>query len=332
MTEVMKPTEKTKVLIIGSGPAGLTAALYLARANLSPIVLEGDGFLNTMPGGQLMITTEIENFPGMVSWDDNGVFRGHSGPEMMDIMRRQCVHFGARCMNERVVAVDFAKSPFRVESDEKAWEADAVILAVGASARWLNIPSENEYRNMGISACATCDGALFKGKHVVVVGGGDTAMEEAGYLTNHAARVTIVHRREGFRASPVMLEKARNNPKIDWKLNAVITEVYGKQEGFRKFVTGVKLSNPKTGEEEDFSCDGVFVAIGHTPNTSLFKELIKLDAAGYIETEGKTTKTSVKGIFACGDCQDPRYRQAITSAGSGCAAAIDVQHFLDGID
>lgn len=323
-----KPIEKRKVIIIGSGPAGLTAALYLSRANLNPLVLEGDGFLDTMPGGQLMITTDIENFPGMVQWDADGKFHGRSGPEMMDILRRHAQQFGAECLNERVVKVDCTSRPFRVESDERAWEADALIVAVGASARWLGIPSEEEYRNFGISACATCDGALYKGKHVLVVGGGDTAMEEAAYLTRHVAKVTIVHRREGFRASQVMMERCRENPKIEWKLNAVITEVFGKHEGFRKFVTGVKLRDTQTNELADFACDGVFMAIGHRPNTELFAGVLDMDETGYIVTEGKTSRTSVDGVFACGDCQDTLYRQAITAAGSGCGAAIDAERFL----
>ncbi len=329
MSENSKQETKHKVIIIGSGPAGLTAALYLARGNYQPLVLEGDGFENTMPGGQLTITTDVENFPGMVRWDENGNFRGLPGPEIMDIMRKHAVHFGAECLMERVTQIDFSSRPFTVESDEYIRKADAIILAVGATARWLDIPSETEYRNYGVSGCATCDGSLYKNKDVIVIGGGDTAMEDASYLTQHAKTVTIVHRREGFRASEVMLSRARSNPKIHWKLNAVVTEIFGKQEGMRKFVTGVKLKDPRNGNEEELKCDGVFVAIGHQPNTALFRDVLKLDDKGYILTEGKTTKTSLPGVFACGDCQDPRYRQAITSAGTGCAAAIDAQHFLN---
>ncbi|MBX7246659.1 MAG: thioredoxin-disulfide reductase [Candidatus Sumerlaeaceae bacterium] len=317
-----------RVIIIGSGPGGLTAALYNARANLKPLVFEGDGFEQTMPGGQLMITTEIENYPGMVHWKD-GQLHGMQGPEMMDILRRQAQHFGADCRQQRVTKVDFSKRPLVVEVDDEKHYAESVIIATGASAKWLDIPTEADYKSYGVSACATCDGAFFKEKHVLVVGGGDTAMEEANYLTKHAAKVTIVHRREEFRASKIMLDRCRNNPKIAWELNAVITEVVGKTEGMRKFVTGAKLKDTKTGAIRDVACDGIFVAIGHQPNTDLFKGIITMDETGYLVTEPRSTYTNVRGVFACGDAQDHVYRQAVTAAGTGCMAAIDAERFIE---
>jgi thioredoxin reductase (NADPH) len=319
-----------RVIIIGSGPAGLTAALYNARANLRPLVFEGDGFIETMPGGQLMITTEVENFPGMVKWTEDGRLHGMMGPEMMDILRRQAQHFGAECYNKRVTAVDLTCRPFRVEVDEEKYFTESVIIATGASAKWLNIPSEKEYMSAGVSACATCDGAFFKNKHVLVIGGGDTAMEEANYLTRHASKVTVVHRRDKVRASKVMYERCKENPKIEWQWNSEIVEILGQTEGFKKFVTGVLLRDTKTGVQSVMACDGLFVAIGHKPTTDIFKGQVEMDDLGYIRTKGNTTFTSVAGVFACGDCQDHVYRQAITAAGTGCMAAIDAERFIEG--
>lgn len=324
------PREKVRrIVIIGSGPAGLTAALYTARANLQPLVLEGDGFLDTMPGGQLMITTEIENFPGMVKWDDNKL-HGLMGPEMMDLLRRQAQHFGAECLQKRVTKVDLSCRPFTVEVDEEKYHAEALVIATGAAARWLNIPSEEQYKSYGVSACATCDGSFFKEKDVLVVGGGDTAMEEATYLTRHCRSVTVVHRRDQLRASKIMADRAARNPKISFIWNAEIVEVLGKQEGMRKFVTGARLKDTKTGEIREVPTDGIFVAIGHKPNTEVFAGQLEMDDLGYIRTIGRNTFTSVPGVFACGDCQDHVYRQAITAAGTGCMAAIDAERFIEG--
>lgn len=342
-TTRLKRVEVRNVIVIGSGPAGLTAALYTARANLEPLVFEGDGFENTTPGGQLMLTSDVENYPGIyehsLSKDETGnsyakVERFLSGPEMMAIMRAQAQHFGAECHFKRVEQVDFSVRPLRVVVDGENHFAEAVILATGASARWLGVPGEEEYKNYGVSACATCDGSLFKDKHVVVVGGGDTAMEEANYLTRHCASVTIIHRREEFRASAIMLERARDNEKIKWVLNARVKEILGQQEGFRKFVTGVRLEDTVTGEISELPTDGVFIAIGHSPNTGIFKDQVDMDELGYIRTRGRSTVVNnpkgemLPGVFACGDCQDHVYRQAITAAGSGCSAAIDAERFI----
>lgn len=342
-TTRLKRVEVRNIIVIGSGPAGLTAALYTARANLKPLVFEGDGFEDTTPGGQLMMTSDVENYPGIydhaLSKDETGnsfarVERFLSGPEMMAIMRAQAQHFGAECHFKRVEKVDFSCRPLRVVVDGENHFAEAVILATGASARWLSVPGEEEYKNYGVSACATCDGSLFKDKDVVVVGGGDTAMEEANYLTRHAKTVTIVHRREEFRASAIMLERARDNEKIKWILNARITEILGQTEGFRKFVTGVRVQDTQTGEEREVATDGVFMAIGHKPNTDIFKGQLDMDELGYIRTRGRSTVVNnpnsemLPGVFACGDCQDHVYRQAITAAGSGCAAAIDAERFI----
>ncbi|MEI7634713.1 MAG: thioredoxin-disulfide reductase [bacterium] len=317
-----------RVIIIGSGPAGLTAALYTARANLRPLVFEGDGFMGTMPGGQLMITTEIENFPGMVVWPE-GRLRGMAGPEMMDVLRRQARHFGAECVTNRVTAADFSRRPLRVETDGEKYFAETAIIATGASARWLGIPSEAEYVNYGVSACATCDGALYKNKAVLVVGGGDTAMEEALCLTRHCRHVTIVHRRDALRASKIMASRARANPKIRFMWNSVITEIFGRTEGFRKFVTGIRVRDTVNGSTREEAADGIFMAIGHKPNTDIFKGQIVMDEAGYILTDGRSTSTYSCGVFVCGDCQDHVYRQAVTAAGTGCMAAIDAERFLE---
>jgi thioredoxin reductase (NADPH) len=257
-----------------------------------------------------------------------------TGPEMISILRTQAQHFGAECHYKRVEEVDFACRPLRVKVDGENHFAEAVIIATGASAKWLNLPSEDEYKNFGVSACATCDGALFKNKDVMVVGGGDTAMEEATYLTRHCKSVTIVHRREDFRSSRIMVDRARENEKIKWLLNSRIVEIIGEQQGFRKFVTAVKVNNVKTGQDEIVPTDGVFVAIGHKPNTEIFRGKIDMDELGYIRTRSGSTVCNnsngemIAGVFACGDCQDHVYRQAITAAGSGCMAAIDAERFI----
>lgn len=328
MGENRDDTAIRKVIIIGSGPAGLTAALYTGRANLRPLVFEGDGFMDTMPGGQLMITTEVENYPGMVRWE-NDTLHGMTGPEMIEVLRRQAAHFGAELRPERVASVDFSKRPFHVSTDDAAFLAESVIVATGANANWLGLPSETEYRSFGVSACATCDGAFFRDKDVLVVGGGDTAMEEANYLTRHCRTVTVVHRRDQLRASKIMAARAQDNPKIKWRLGWQLHEVLGRTEGMRKFVTGAKLRNSATGDIEEIATDGVFIAIGHKPSTDVFKGQIEMEETGYIRTAPYSTRTNVEGVFACGDCQDHVYRQAITAAGTGCMAAIDAERFLE---
>jgi thioredoxin reductase (NADPH) len=326
------------VIVVGSGPAGLTAALYTARAGLGPVVFEGDGFEGTMPGGQLVITTEVENYPGMYKYslgkDQYGeptadVAGWLTGPEMMAVVRKQAQQFGAATFRQRVTAVDFSSRPFKVTTSEgKHHLADTLVIATGASARWLGIPSEEEYKNVGVSACAVCDGALFKGKDVMIVGGGDTAMEEANYLSRLCNSVTVVHRRDEFRASKIMVDRAKANPRIRWELWSAVEEIIGKTEGFRKFVTAVRLMDTRTGEIREVPTDGVFVAIGHKPNTDMFAGAIDLHDNGYIATVPGTTKTSVEGVFACGDVQDHTYRQAITAAGTGCMAALEAERFL----
>ena len=305
-----------KVIIIGSGPAGLTAALYSARANLSPLILEG-----MQPGGQLTITTEVENFPGFPE--------GIMGPELMDTIRKQALRFGAESEYETVTKVDFSKRPFKLWADEKEYTADTVIVATGASAKLLNIPSEAEYMGYGVSACATCDGFFFKNQEVFVVGGGDTAMEEANFLTKFASKVTLLHRRDEFRASKIMQERVMKNPKVSVVLNSIVDEVLGEVKNGRKTMTGLKIKNVKTGEITTVKGDGLFMAIGHQPNTSLFKGILDLDQKDYLTVKAGSTKTNFPGVFAAGDVADSYYRQAVSAAGSGCMAAIDAERFLE---
>lgn len=305
-----------KVIIIGSGPAGLTAALYTARANLNPVIFEG-----MQPGGQLTITTEVENFPGFEE--------GIQGPELMDVMRKQATRFGAKSYFKVVSEVDLSKRPFTVKSDDEVYTADSIIISTGASAKLLNIDSESKFMGYGVSACATCDGFFFKDQKVIVVGGGDSAMEEATYLTKFASEVTLLHRREGFRASKIMLERAQNNPKVNFKLNSVIEEITGIDENGKKLVTGARIKNTKDGSVEDVEVDGIFMAIGHKPNTELFEGLLDMDETGYLQVVPGSTKTNVEGVFAAGDVADKTYRQAITAAGSGCMAALDAQRWLE---
>ena len=308
-------TDKTihKTIIIGSGPAGLTAAIYAARANLNPIVFEGN-----QPGGQLTITTDVENYPGF----PDGVL----GPDMMDLFRKQAQRFGAECFYKYVSKVDFSSSPFKVYVQDEEYLAESVIVSTGASARMLGLKAEKELMGYGVSTCATCDGYFFKDKEIVVVGGGDSAMEEASFLTKFASKVTLIHRREEFRASKIMIDRVLDNPKIEIIKNAVVTDIFGSQ---KDGVSGVLLKDTIDGKERNFDCEGVFYGIGHKPNTGQFKGIIDLDDQGYIITNPGSTLTNVAGIFACGDVQDSHYRQAITAAGSGCMAAIDAEKYLE---
>lgn len=308
--------ENVKCLIIGSGPAGYTAGIYASRADLHPVLIEG-----MTPGGQLTITTEVENFPGYPN--------GKSGPEIMMDIREQAVRLGTDIRTGMVTEVDFSQRPFRcVVEGEQVILADSVIIATGATARWLGLESEKTYRGFGVSACATCDGNFFRGRDVAVVGGGDTALEEATYLAKLCNKVYLVHRRDEFRASKAMQQRVFNTPNIEVVWNSIPTEIVGEKKGFMKAVTGLKVNNKMTGNETVIQVDGVFVAIGHMPVTDIFKGQIDLDEHGYIVTKPDSTATNVDGVFAAGDVQDPHFRQAITAAASGCKAAIEAERFL----
>jgi thioredoxin reductase (NADPH) len=302
--------EVRDVIVIGGGPAGYTAALYAARANLEPLVIEGFSW-----GGQLMITSDVENYPGYAD--------GVMGPEMMAEFRRQAERFGTQFVTDNVTRVDFSQRPFRVWVEDEEYQARSVIVATGASARWLGLDSEERLKGRGVSACATCDGAFFKDKHIVVVGGGDSAFEEALFLTRFGFKVTLVHRRDEFRASQIMIDRARATEKIEFKTPYVVDEVLGDQS-----ISGVRLRNTETGATEEVDAGALFVAIGHDPNTKLFLDQLDHDANGYLVTNPGTTETNVPGVFAAGDVQDHVYRQAVTAAGSGCMAALDAERFL----
>ena len=304
--------ETRQLIVVGGGPAGYTAALYAARANLSPLVIEGVSW-----GGQLMITSDVENYPGYAD--------GIMGPQMMQDFRRQAERFGTDFVTDDVTRVDFSQRPFRVWTEEREYRAEAVIIATGANARQLGIPSEERLQGRGVSYCAVCDAAFFREREIVVVGGGDSAMEEATFLAKFASRVTIVHRRDEFRASKIMEDRARANEKIEFVTNAVVDEVLGVEDGR---VTGVRIRDVRTGETRVIPAQGLFVAIGHDPNTKLFLDQLDHDEAGYLVTQPRSTQTNVPGVFAAGDVQDHVYRQAVTAAGSGCMAALDAERYL----
>ncbi len=300
------------VIIIGSGPAGLTAAIYTARADLKPLLIEGP-----QPGGQLTITTDVENYPGFPD--------AISGPELVMDMRKQAERFGTEFITGEVTSVDFSNQPFTITVGDASYKGNTIIIATGASARWIGIESEKKLMGSGVSGCATCDGFFFKGKEIVVVGGGDTALEEAAFLTRFASKVSVIHRRDQFRASKAMQEKVFNNNKISIIWDSVVDEILGVEQGR---VTGVRVKNVKNGSITELPCEGVFIAIGHTPNTKVFRGHIALDNHGYVILKDRTS-TNIRGVFAAGDVADPHYRQAITAAGMGCMAAIDAERFLE---
>lgn len=309
-------SEHHKLIVVGSGPAGFTAGLYAGRANIDTVVFEGN-----QPGGQLTITTEVENYPGFPE--------GVQGPELMDLFRKQANKFGAKSIYEFIEKVDFSQRPFQLWTDRgNHFTADAVIISTGATAKKVGMKGEDTYWGFGISACATCDGFFYKNMDIMVVGGGDTAMEEAMYLTNFAKSVTIVHRRQELRASKIMQERAERNPKIKFLLDAVIDEVLGEDNAGIKKVTGARIKNTQTGELTDMPIEGIFYGIGHTPNTGIFNDVLDTDENGYLITKPGSSYTKIPGVFACGDVQDHVYRQAITAAGSGCTAAIDAERWL----
>jgi thioredoxin reductase (NADPH) len=299
-------------IIIGSGPAGLTSAIYSARANMEPLMIEGEE-----AGGQLMITTDVENYPGF----DHGV----AGPELIAVMRKQAERFGTKFITRNVTKVDFEKRPFTVWVGKDEYKSHSVIISTGASAKWLNLPSEKQYYNRGVSACATCDGAFFRNQEVAVVGGGDTAMEEANFLTRFASTVHVIHRRDSFRASKIMAERTLKNPKIKVIWNTEVTEILGDGKG----VTGLKLQNTQNKNISELKVQGMFVAIGHKPTTDLFKGILDMDETGYLKVRPGSTYTNIPGVFAAGDVADPIYRQAVTAAGTGCMAAIDCERWLE---
>jgi len=309
-------SEHRRVIIIGSGPAGYTAGLYASRAGLDTLIFEGQ-----QPGGQLTITTDVENYPGYPD--------GIMGPEMMEEFKKQATKFGAETRFETVTKVDFTSKPFKMTTDRQNYTADAVIIATGATAKTLGIESENTYWGAGISACATCDGFFFRGeKNIIVIGGGDTAMEEAIYLTNFGEKVTLLNRSHNFKASKIMLERARKHPKIEIIENVVVDEFIGTETNGIKKLTGAKIRNNDTGETQVVEAGGAFIAIGHKPNTDIFEGIIDMNEVGYIQTKGKSTYTNIDGVFACGDAMDWTYRQAVTAAGTGCSAAIDAERWL----
>ncbi len=305
-----------KVIIIGSGPGGHTAAIYAARANLSPVMIEGI-VRGGVAGGQLMITTEVENYPGFPE--------GIKGPEMMELFKKQSERFGTKIISADVERVDFSKRPFKLYTDEQEYVAQTVIVATGARARWLDLPNEQKLQNHGVSACATCDGYFFRNMDVAVVGGGDTAMEEANYLAGLCKSVTVIHRRSELRASKIMAERALKNPKIKFVWDSAVADVHDVSQNK---VNAITLENLKTGAKSKLAVEGLFIAIGHTPNTDLFQGQLELDENGYVKTKPGTTQTSVEGVFAAGDVQDHVYRQAVTAAGTGCMAAIEAERFL----
>jgi len=305
-----------KVIIIGSGPAGLTAAIYAARANLEPLCIEGL-VTGGIPGGQLMITTDVENYPGFPE--------GVKGPDLMKLFRDQAERFGTRFITQDVDRVDFSKGPFKVWAEDQEYEAHTIVISTGAKAKWLGLESEEALQNRGVSACATCDGFFFRDQDVAVVGGGDTAMEESLYLAGLCKSVTVIHRRDELRASKIMQERALKHPKISFKWNTQVTKVLDVEKGT---VTGLELQDTKTGEASTMDTQGLFIAIGHTPNTAIFKDWLELDDLGYIKTQADSVKTNIDGVFASGDVQDHVWRQAVTAAGTGCMAAISAERWL----